>query len=535
MKARGRPPHPDILTPRQWEVLECVRQGLTNEEIAQRLGITLDGAKFHVSEILLRLGVESRYEAANWRPQAARSRWAFALAPFALLHKVKWGFGYAAAGVIAAAVAVGVALLAWGVTRSGGGTPPPVGAAIGAANPEQIIYTTLKPGEVPGTHQRWDVNVYDTSASRITHTFEIGDGVNDQPTQVVAAGDTLVADLTDRIVRYDLDGSNAQEFRRGADGGRILGIAASPDGMKIALAEQTGPQCPTSVPGAEATPELCSDYAPITRVAVISNVNGAQLMSVPQTAPGFAGYRGQAALPTWRADDSGFVVASYTYSEEAGSTATVMLDGSVRTFDASGYAMLSPNALYAASGPVSFSCGLGGIAEQHQIVIQNVEDGSMVARVSDPILNVTPEEWSPDGSELLYHSAPVVDDPSASGCKQEDTFQTRWYLLPVDGSPPSTIGGVLAARGAWYGTRALEFRCGGVLVFQSRVDPSCLDTNGVQQPIDASIHGRPSAPECNGIPCSSSPLAKTGSSECLRSPKADQRAPGPPPLLAHGN
>ena len=46
---RGRPPHPDILTPRQWEVLELVREGLSNGEIGERLGISTDGAKFHVA------------------------------------------------------------------------------------------------------------------------------------------------------------------------------------------------------------------------------------------------------------------------------------------------------------------------------------------------------------------------------------------------------------------------------------------------------------------------------------------------------
>ena len=62
----GRPPHPDILTPREREVLELLRERLTNDQIAERLGITLDGAKYHVSEILSKLGVGSREEAAAW-------------------------------------------------------------------------------------------------------------------------------------------------------------------------------------------------------------------------------------------------------------------------------------------------------------------------------------------------------------------------------------------------------------------------------------------------------------------------------------
>ncbi len=47
----------DELTTREREVLDLVRLGLTNEEIAGRLGITEAGAKYHVSQILSKLGV----------------------------------------------------------------------------------------------------------------------------------------------------------------------------------------------------------------------------------------------------------------------------------------------------------------------------------------------------------------------------------------------------------------------------------------------------------------------------------------------
>lgn len=61
------------LTPRQREVLDLIVRGRTNGEIAEHLGITLDGAKWHVSEILARLGVTSREEAAEWyRAQGRR-------------------------------------------------------------------------------------------------------------------------------------------------------------------------------------------------------------------------------------------------------------------------------------------------------------------------------------------------------------------------------------------------------------------------------------------------------------------------------
>ena len=71
---RGRPRHADILTPREWQVLALLRDGLTNEQIANRLGISESGAKFHVSEILGKLGVSSRAEAAAWTPRGER-RW----------------------------------------------------------------------------------------------------------------------------------------------------------------------------------------------------------------------------------------------------------------------------------------------------------------------------------------------------------------------------------------------------------------------------------------------------------------------------
>jgi NarL family two-component system response regulator LiaR len=61
-------------TPREREVFELLRLGLTNEEIAERLGISLDGAKYHVSQILSKLGVSSREEAATFVVPPVRDR-----------------------------------------------------------------------------------------------------------------------------------------------------------------------------------------------------------------------------------------------------------------------------------------------------------------------------------------------------------------------------------------------------------------------------------------------------------------------------
>lgn len=61
---RDREPGPDLLTPRQLEVLELVAKGLTNREIAGVLGIATGTAKLHVAAVIEALDVSNRTEAA---------------------------------------------------------------------------------------------------------------------------------------------------------------------------------------------------------------------------------------------------------------------------------------------------------------------------------------------------------------------------------------------------------------------------------------------------------------------------------------
>jgi DNA-binding CsgD family transcriptional regulator len=154
MAKRGRPRHPDILTPREWEVLALVREGLTNEQIAERLGTTERTARYHVSEILSKLGVSTRQEAAAWQPDERRSRWPLLLAPLAVWRRggLAW-VGASLAATLLLVTVVGLGLLGWGLMRTRGQTanpaPPtavePMPVDVAAKEPDQYVIAYVVP------------------------------------------------------------------------------------------------------------------------------------------------------------------------------------------------------------------------------------------------------------------------------------------------------------------------------------------------------------------------------------------------------
>jgi DNA-binding CsgD family transcriptional regulator/predicted enzyme related to lactoylglutathione lyase len=62
----GRPPHPDVLTPAEWRVVNAVRHGMTNREIGRRFHVSLDAVKFHVANAVAKLGVSNREALKRW-------------------------------------------------------------------------------------------------------------------------------------------------------------------------------------------------------------------------------------------------------------------------------------------------------------------------------------------------------------------------------------------------------------------------------------------------------------------------------------
>ena len=137
---------PEGLTPRQREVIELLRRDFTNDQIAQRLGISLDGAKWHVSEIIGRLGVSDRYEAARWRAEGERRPWW----SLAWLRDLRWSTAAKATSVAAlAVVSLVVIALFWGIWRTNKDAAPGPRTMIAFAGDGAIAVDTETGGVVP--------------------------------------------------------------------------------------------------------------------------------------------------------------------------------------------------------------------------------------------------------------------------------------------------------------------------------------------------------------------------------------------------
>lgn len=130
---------PEAITERQREVARLVAAGLTNGQIAEELGITLDGAKFHVSGLLTRLGLRRREEVAEWyrahfRPAARMRAWVRGLVA---LPAAGW---IGAASMVGGSIAVAVVVLA----VRGGAVAPEI------ASPDYVPFV-----------QEWEISYVD--------------------------------------------------------------------------------------------------------------------------------------------------------------------------------------------------------------------------------------------------------------------------------------------------------------------------------------------------------------------------------------
>jgi DNA-binding CsgD family transcriptional regulator len=153
---------------RQRLVLDALVENKTNPEIAALLGISLDGAKWHVSELMSQTGLSEREELARWWIEERQRR----ASPLAIPMLLRWNFIALSIGL--AAVAAFVLLIlnpADGNQGSGSQRDSPVaqGADLAPTPPVTPVATppippayydcavtrpngSTPPGETPGGH-----------------------------------------------------------------------------------------------------------------------------------------------------------------------------------------------------------------------------------------------------------------------------------------------------------------------------------------------------------------------------------------------
>jgi DNA-binding CsgD family transcriptional regulator len=469
------------LTPRQQDVLALLRQGLTHEEIAQRLGITPDGVKYHVSDILRRLQVDSRYEAAAWRPEHAPARrpWTLALAPFGTSSWFNAKLAAKAAGAaFIVAVAVGVAVLLWAVLATDAtDEAPTLQDRIATGNAVAYAVVSRQFDLLGGGLGRvWTIGVVDPS-SGVVSSFEVGD-VIERPYQAAIAGDEIVINMSTKIVAYRRDSTGRRAIHQAPANGGVIGIATSPDGQRLAITEQVEDPCP--VPD-----EPSRDSREVTRLKVIDIRTGDEQFDFGRDNPAFAAFPGQPYFVTWRADGRGIVVEAHTGDEAPAVIATVMLDGTVTIDDSRGFWLkVSPSGEAILNTPEVICDGLDLSQERHELSVTELVTGHQLARLSDPSLSFMPVAWSPDGRQLMYKTYTMMPDEQRPACPLMDPATVRWHTLDLGSGSSDEAASRSEIEQRSYGDAALSFSCHGEPIEEAY----CLG-EGHEDPVDVYADG----------------------------------------------
>lgn len=142
-------------TPRQRQVLDLLVRGYTNGQIGEALGISLDGAKWHVGEVMGKLGVDSREAAAAyWRAyNRPADRFSRAMRGLLLGSGLRWAAG--TVGVTVAVAAAVALVFSLGGDDDQQATPDETPPATSTANATSTPDPTSTPEPAPTPDVGW--------------------------------------------------------------------------------------------------------------------------------------------------------------------------------------------------------------------------------------------------------------------------------------------------------------------------------------------------------------------------------------------
>jgi DNA-binding CsgD family transcriptional regulator len=238
-------------TPRQREVLDLMARGRTNTQIGEELGISLDGAKWHVSEILSKLQAESREEAAEYwrRYNGFAPRFERIFRGITGGIALKWVAGTAAIAVAGAAAA---AIIAIAINQSS--SEPSVGDpdVPGAVTPDT---GTGNPGGAPG-----NPGGNDLPSGNIKLSFAAPVTSLQNATMYVVTGCTQCDGPDATLQKHVFDGSGklttttVLESGKGSLSGWTIGlISAAPNASRLVAVTCDSDSCSGLGPGDPST------------------------------------------------------------------------------------------------------------------------------------------------------------------------------------------------------------------------------------------------------------------------------------------
>jgi DNA-binding CsgD family transcriptional regulator len=481
---RGRPRYDDILTPREREVLALLRERLTNDQIAERLAISPHTAKYHVSEILTKLGLASREQAAAWQepalPPRLGARRGFAWPLGALGLRIAAGAGLVAVAAVAA-------IVAFALLRGGGGEENALGRVAYIADgdlwvkdlPDGAPRQLTADGGImsPQWSPSGDWILFQrtpTAASPPTSTDfgpwvirADGTGVRKLDGQaawspvedtlaLIAPGDPL--DLSNSVlVTERADGSQRRVLLPRLSGGGALDRrmlpAWSPDGAWIAFEEQRGGGSPGfSYVGARAVrvdgteehelaaatlgPDgAAADGSAMTLLWNTITGGGAAVMSqLIQALGGTPTPAVVGGLPT------GLLIRYSTTAASAGiprlpyrDWLTLSPDARMLAFVAGVDAIPQPRALGGSYPPIDGQ-------DQKALTLFDLATGTTRTLTAPDTVAVSPA-WSPDGRTIAYVARPdtgpvPADDPSGGAVAEQPR---RLWTVGADGAGAHAI------------------------------------------------------------------------------------------------